>query len=68
MQSLKKDLNALIKIYSEMDEDQIQHEVNALSDQIFAILTATECLSMQVMFDRELEIHFSMQEISSTLN
>lgn len=68
MQSEKSVIDQLIEKYSLMSHEEIENEVNALSDQIYAILTATECLQMEIMFDREVEIHFSIRETHSTLN
>ena len=38
-------------IYKEMTSDQLDDEFDALSDQILGFLLASECLSIEVMYD-----------------
>jgi hypothetical protein len=64
----KSNISGLVRTYAEMTEKQIQKEVDELSNMIYALLLTTKSESIEIMFDRNIEITMSMKEIHSTLH
>ena len=58
----KNDVNALIDIYKGLDNEQISDELNELSNMLYALLLATDCLSFEVMFGRDTSLFIELKE------
>jgi hypothetical protein len=57
------DITQLVEIYKEMSEETLENEVNELSNLIYAILVATDSLSIDVMFDQKIQITMCLEEL-----
>ena len=59
------DIKEIVKTYKGMSQKQIDKEVDELSNMIYALLLTTENKSIEVIFDREVKITMSIDELKS---
>lgn len=64
----KLSVNDMIDAFMLMNDEQIEKEVADISDIVFALLTATDNQSIEVMYDRTQQVTMSLTDINSTLN
>jgi hypothetical protein len=64
----KSNISEILKTYRGLSQKQIDKEVDELSNMIYALLLATENESIEVYFDRKVQIKMSMTESNEMLN
>lgn len=58
----KTDVNSMVDLYRGLDDDQISEELNELTNMLYALLLATDCLSFEVMFGRDVSLFIELKE------
>lgn len=64
----KSNISEILKTYRGLTQKQIDKEVDELSNMIYALLLVTENESIEVYFDRKVQIKMSMIESTELLN
>ncbi len=64
----RSELEKLVEHYEKKSQEQIDSEVHSISNRIYAILVATECISLEVMFGKDVTLKITLTESSSEVH
>lgn len=61
-----KNVNEFVEIYNNLNEKELDEEIDALFDQVVAVMIATNSINIETLFDGTHSLSFQFRELDNT--